>query len=840
LLVLLSVCLSACAGQRLSRDVELSEQLGNWDQAVLQYLELLSQEPSNLTYRTGLLRAKIQASHQHFETAKEYRDAGVPERAMVEFQEAVELDPTNQYAFAELQKVRAELAAQKEERDYITSLDAVKERTRGALAQPPVLDPRSREPIDLNFPEPVSVMDIYRALGKAFGINVLFDPKMRDEEISIELQEVTAQDALEILIRTAGHFYKVLDPHSIIVVPDTTQNRRAYTDLIIQTFFLSNAEVDDVQTMLRQLIDSRKIAVNPRLNAIVLRDSADKVKVAERLIRTNDKARAEVVVDVELLQIDTNKLREVGLSIRPRGIQIGLDGGSAGDGTAPANGTGSGGSLVRFSDLKFLDSSSWFVNIPTFLIDFMKDRTEAQTLARPQLRISEGEKGSVVIADQVPIPVTSFNTANTIGGNIVPLTSYQYQDVGITIEIEPRVHHNNEISLVVMVEVSNIAGTVEGGQPIIGTRKINTTIRLKDGETNFLAGLIRTDESISEEGVAGLSDIPILGRLFSKKSTQNKRTDIVLTLTPHIIRRADVTEEDLLPIWVGTDTNFSFRGGSPALESQSDGPFDAEEERARALERRQERLERLPEALRNRRQQQDEENGQEPARGIDLVPSSSPNPPPSAAALAPPALSPPSLSQEVPGLGDPAATFEPLTGPQASEVFSVSQLGDRLAEPQIPRVEISVEPSAVVLEPGETFEAALRIEARSEVAHLPMTLSYDPRLLELIETREGSFLGDRGESQILLDSSEDGFLTVGASRLGGASGVDGAGSLLHLSFRARAAGEGALEVVKVRALDSSLGAIGPLKVTGSRVVVVSRTGSEQLLPRESPSRRPLN
>jgi tetratricopeptide (TPR) repeat protein len=168
----------------LSRDVELSEQLGNWDQAVLQYLELLSQEPSNLTYRTGLLRAKIQASHQHFETAKEYRDAGVPERAMVELQEAVELDPTNQYAFAELQKVRAELAAQKEERDYITSLDAVKERTRGALAQPPVLDPRSREPIDLNFPEPVSVMDIYRALGKAFGINVLFDPKMRDEEIS--------------------------------------------------------------------------------------------------------------------------------------------------------------------------------------------------------------------------------------------------------------------------------------------------------------------------------------------------------------------------------------------------------------------------------------------------------------------------------------------------------------------------------------------------------------------------------------------------------------------------------------------------------------------------------
>ena len=186
------------------------------------------------------------------------------ERALVELQEAVELDPTNQYAFVELQKVRAQIQAERDERSYITSLDSVKEKTRGALAQPPVLNPRSNEPIDLDFPEPVSVMDIYRALGKAFGINVLFDPKMRDEEISIELKEVTAQDALEILIRTAGHFYKVLDPHSIIIVPDTTQNRRAYTDLIIQTFFLSNAEVNDVMTMLRTLIDSRKIAPNER------------------------------------------------------------------------------------------------------------------------------------------------------------------------------------------------------------------------------------------------------------------------------------------------------------------------------------------------------------------------------------------------------------------------------------------------------------------------------------------------------------------------------------------------------------------------------------------------
>ena len=232
---------------------------------MLNYLELTRDDPGNIEYRAGLLRAKIQASLAHFELAKKYQEAGQLERALVELQEAVQLDPTNQYAQVELDKVREQLKAKRDQYDYATSLDTLKERNRGALAQPPVLDPRSDEPIDLDFPEPVSVMDIYRALGKAFGINVLFDPRLRDQEIAIELKQVTAQDALEILMRASGHFYKVVDAHSIIIAADTPQNRRAYEDLMIQTFFLSNSEVRDVMTMLRSLVDARKIAANERL-----------------------------------------------------------------------------------------------------------------------------------------------------------------------------------------------------------------------------------------------------------------------------------------------------------------------------------------------------------------------------------------------------------------------------------------------------------------------------------------------------------------------------------------------------------------------------------------------
>ena len=497
--------LLGCTSYRGYREAQAAEASGDWDQAVIHYLELVSENPADLRYRAALLNAKIQASHAHFEQAKKFRDAGVTQQALVELQQSVQLDPTNQYARAELQKLREEMdAATVGERRQ--TLEALKQEAQGMLAQPPVLDPRSPEPIDLEFPEPVSVKQIYQALGKAFGINILFDPSLRDQALPIQLRDVDAQNALEILMRTAGHFYKVLDPTSIIVVPDTPQNRRKYEDLIIQTFFLSNAEVKDVMTMLRSLVDSRKIAGNEQLNAIILRDTADRVKIAERIIRANDKAKAEVVIDVELLQLNTSKIHDLGVTLQPYQIGASID-------------TGGEDIPLRLSDLEFLNANSWVLTVPSILLDFVKSATDAQTLAKPQLRISEGEKARLNIGDRVPIPVTSFNTANTVGSNVVPITSFQYQDVGIIIEIEPRVHHNEEISLTVTIEVSNISGRIEN-QPIIGSRRIETTIRLEDGETNFLAGLIRTDESTSEEGVPGLSDIPVLGGSSARGATR--------------------------------------------------------------------------------------------------------------------------------------------------------------------------------------------------------------------------------------------------------------------------------------------------------------------------------
>ncbi len=620
-LVALLVALAGCSGHSVYRKARLAEARGDWDQAVLSYLEAVRVHPDNIAYRAALMRAKIQAAQEHFRAGKRFRDAGVPERAMLEYRKAVELDPSNQYAESELRKAVEEIRAAREGRAP-RSIAEMKDGVRGRNAQPPILNPRSNEPIDLIFSEPASVLDIYRALGKAFGVNVLFDPKLKDSEISIVLSEVTAQSGLEILMRTVSHFYKVLDEHSIIIADDTPQNRRTYEDQVIQTFFLDNAEVKDVMTMVRSLIGAKHVASNEQLNAIVLRDTADKVKVAEQIIVANDKAKAEVVVDVELLEINTSNLLELGLSLSSNSLQIDPFFGGGTDGATTSN-------VVRFSDLEFINENNWNITLPSFIVDFAKSNGDAQSLAQPKLRITEGEKANLTIGDRVPIPTTTFNTSNVSGSNIVPVTSFQYQEVGIKIEIEPRVHHNEEVSLKVNVEVSNIADFVTGSggqqQPVIGTRNIQTNIRLRDGETNFLAGLIRTEEGQTENGIPGLSDIPVIGRLFKRTSNDNRRTDIVLTLTPHVIRRADISEQDLLPIWVGTEANITFRGGSPRVESNVSGPFDGDDSsRQQVRERLRERLRSLPRGLQDAGGNEDtgdeEDDEVAPPPGIDLAP----------------------------------------------------------------------------------------------------------------------------------------------------------------------------------------------------------------------------
>lgn len=570
LLLLAALLLSGCEAQRAFKDAEKQEARQHWDLAVLAYQKAVELDPDSNTYKLGLTRAKLRAAQVHLEKGKLYRASGQLELSRVELEQSLALDPTNDSCRVEMKRVDADIEARRRENEGETPVEKAKAKTRGARASGPMLNPASTKPIDLAFPQETNVKKIYQFLATAAGINIIFDPQLKDDKYAIDLRGIPFQKALETVMRQAGHFYKVLDEKTIIVAQDTKQNRQEYEDLVIRTFFLSNGDVKDVSAMVRSILDLRRLALIPQLNAIVIRDTADKVSVAERIIEVNDKAKSEVLIDVELIQINTQKMLELGTTLgaySTTGTLLGSDG-------KPVSG-------LPWNDLWKISLSDFTFSVPTITFNFIKNNTDSEVLAKPQLRISEGEKAQLIIGDKQPVPVTTLNTQQAIGGTgVIPITSFQYQDVGIKIEIEPRVHHNKEVTLKLTVEASNISGYVPNtsgpAQPIIGTRTITSTIRLRDGETNVFAGLIRKDTSQTKTGIPFLMDLPLIGPLFSDVQDTTKRTDLLLTLTPRIVRQPQITEEDLVPIWVGTENNVSFSGLSTRLESPNapGSPFD--------------------------------------------------------------------------------------------------------------------------------------------------------------------------------------------------------------------------------------------------------------------------
>jgi general secretion pathway protein D len=665
----------------------------NWDAAVYHYLQALAEDPENVEYKLQLAFARQKASQKHFDNGVMLRKLGRLLAARNEFQMAIQLDPSNQYAEQLLEDIIEEMEILSTP-DGARELERLKKEASEAKVKPPVLDPKSKEPITLNFPRPKPVKEIYNAIGKAYGFNVLFDPKLKDDRLAIELRDLTAEQALEMVMQAAGHFYKVLDENSIIIAEDTPQNRREYEDLVIKTFFLSNADVKEIDKLLRSLIEARRLSTNEQLNAITLRDTADKVAIAEKLIRINDKAKAEVLVDVEILIVATSKNSDIGTALSTYSFNLGLD-------TAAINPNAPPGTL-GLDDFANISRGDWFINVPSVLINLAKSSGEAEVLAQPQLRISEGEKASLLIGDQVPIPVTSFNTGyQGAPGTVTPITSFQYRDVGIEIEVEPRVHHNHEITLNLKVGISNLGETVPVGPDqeavTIGTRTITSVIRLKSGETSLLAGLIRKDKTKGVTKTPLLGDIPLLGRLFRNETTTDKNTDLVLTLTPQIIRFPDIEEEDLAPVWVGTESRISYTGTRPRVQSgrAPTGPFD-ERSGAEQQQREDRPTSRRPTAPRR----VSPEQRQQPPTGIELVP-----PPENKSQL-----------NEIEDLSSNDVGWEDV--PEFVPTDAI--------DPSVPPMLVALEPSVVSLRPGQETVLQIVVRGGSGSYRLPLGLSYDP------------------------------------------------------------------------------------------------------------------
>jgi general secretion pathway protein D len=549
----LAALLAGCAASGAMRAGRQAERLEDHDRAVVEYTRALRDQPDNRDARLALDRAKLRASLEHFGRGRRLSNAGRLEESLVELQMASELNPGNGDIDQELSSVRNQLRNKVAvAREGKTQLETLIERTRGMEAPGNDLPDDAKLPASVTFRDATS-RDVFTALARFANVNVTFDPTFRDQPITIDLRDSTLEAALQAVSTATRSFYRVTAPRTITVVPDTPAKRREYEEEVLRTFYLSNADLKETLDLLRIVVDLRRVAAVAATNAISIKDTPERVAAAGRLISAIDKARPEVVIDVELLEVDRTRLREYGLQLAS----------PASTGPTGINGVASIPDPTTLRDLRNLTQANVFLsNLPSLYFRLLKQDGNTRTLANPQLRTSEGIAATARFGERVPVPVTTFAPIATGGVAQQPITSFNYENIGVNIDITPRTHHDDEVSLALRIEVSSISGTGFGGLPTFGNRSINTVIRLRDGETNLLAGLIRDDERRVLSGVPGLSDLPIVGRLFAHSKRETQETDIVMTLTPRIVRVLELTEDDLRPFRVGREGD----GGGFAID----------------------------------------------------------------------------------------------------------------------------------------------------------------------------------------------------------------------------------------------------------------------------------
>ena len=565
------VVAAGCASSASFRNGKQAERERNYDRAVIEYTRALQDRPHDRDAQLGLDRAKLRAAQTHYADGRRLAGLSRWEDALAEYQIAYDLNPTAGDIERELRetrnRVRMKLAAREEGQ---TELEALIDRTRDAA--PPGLDiPRGIALPDSVVFREASARAVFSSLGQFGDVNVVFDPAFRDALISIDLRDTTFDTAVASVAASTRNFFRVTAPRTVTIIPDTPAKRREYEEEIVRTFYLSNADVAETIDLLRLVIDLRRLAPVTATNSISIKDTPERIEAAARLLKAIDKARAEVIIEVQLLEADRQTLREYGLQFATPGSPgINSELGIINDG-------------LTLDDVWRLSGADVFVaNLPSLFVRLLESHSNTRILANPHLRTSDGVTAEARFGERVPVPVTTFTPIAAGGISQQPITSFNYENIGVNIEITPRIHHNDEVSLSLGVEISNISGTGFGDLPQFGNRAITTTIRLRDGETNILAGLIRDDERETLEGIPGLSSVPVLGRLFGRNKTETQETDIVLTLTPHIIRVLDLDETDLLPFRVGPGRRLVRGGRSRPAATATPGAAAAAAPRAGA------------------------------------------------------------------------------------------------------------------------------------------------------------------------------------------------------------------------------------------------------------------
>jgi general secretion pathway protein D len=550
----------------------------NYEQAYEYFKQAFALRPKDLRYRVSYERTRFLSAASHVHHGQILRDAGKLEEALAEFQKGLEIDPSSFIAQQEIRRTQ-QMIQETQNAPPQASGGATALRRRLEQAQGPVeLSPISNVPITLKLTEDTKV--IYETIGKLAGINVLFDPDYTSRRVRIELNGVTLEDALEIVSFQTKTFWRPVTPNTVFVAQDNPAKRKELEQNVIKTFYLSNlslpTELQDVVNAMRTILEVSRIQQLPSQSAIVLRGTPDQMALAQKLIDDLDKAKPEVIVEVAVMQVSRDKLHNLGVSPPTSttvALQPNVNTGSQTGGTQ-TSGSSNGLNLNRLANLNATDFQ---VTIPQATATALLSDSHTKLIQNPQIRALDGQKATLKIGDRVPVATGSFQPG--IGGvGINPLvnTQFQYLDVGVNIDITPRVHAGREVTLKLALDISAVTSRVNIGgidQPVIGQRKIEHEIRLKDGEVNLLGGILEDQQTKALSGIPGLASVPILKYLFSQTNTERRENEIVFVLVPHIIRGQEPSRASLEMLDVGTANALELRRTSkPAAPAATGAP----------------------------------------------------------------------------------------------------------------------------------------------------------------------------------------------------------------------------------------------------------------------------
>ncbi|HTM50112.1 MAG TPA: cohesin domain-containing protein [Bryobacteraceae bacterium] len=789
-------------GDKLLAAGRAAEVRKQYDMALDLFEQALSEDPSDSGYQLAMRRVRFQAGQAHVERGLKLRADGKAAEALAEFEKAYAIDSSSSIAEQEIRRTRAILEREKKqalnpegvkpEERGLTGAELARKESQERLDRVmsvPELKPLSNKPIDLKMNnQPMKVL--FETVGKLAGINVMFDPDIPSggRNLSVEFNGSTIEEALDYLSTLTKSFWKPLSSNTIFVTQDNTTKRRDYEDQVVKVFYLKNVssaqELQEIATDVRSICDIRRLFTYNGQMALIVRAEADRVALAEKVIADLDKPKPEVVIDVLVLEHNYDKTRDLAF-----GLTDGLNspityngttttppadsgsGSGSGSGSTPSTPTNGGIPLNRLSRLS---TGQYSVVLPNVQLQATLKNTNTRVLQSPQVRAVDNQKAILKIGNKVPTASGSFQPG--IGGvGINPLvnTQFQFLDVGVNVDILPKIHGTDEVSLHVDMDISNVTDHVDLGgisQPVIGQRKVTFDVRMREGEVNILGGLMQAQQSKVVTGWPGLSSVPIIGKLFSRESTDNSVSELLFVLIPHVVRAPEITETNMRGVASGSDTvvrlNYApKRPPTPAVGAAAPVPTPV-----------------TPSPT---------------APPATAPPMTAPPAPPGPAATTPPATAPPPGVPKPPQAAAPAA--QAPTGPPASITFSPARAEEQL---------------------GGAITVSMIVDNVKDLFTIPFRVKFDPKIVRLNDVMVGGLLASDGKpvlppSKNIMNDTGEASITL--SRMPGAGGVSGSGALMTFIFQAVGKGTTTLTFTEFALRDSRLtqlpAATQPLTIT---------------------------